>query len=100
LAQILYDFSIGIFTFLVRVNDHKKRYSYQRENNVGVLVPGRRRSLHALIAQNLADTEALLARLENGVGVAHSGRELVRDLYVSCRRQREVLEAALRLELE
>ena len=56
--------------------------------------------MHALIAQNLADTEALLARLENGVGVAHSGRELVRDLYVSCRRQREVLEAALRLELE
>jgi hypothetical protein len=32
LAQIRYNFSIGIFTFLVRVNDHKKRYSYQREN--------------------------------------------------------------------
>jgi hypothetical protein len=32
LAQILYNFSIGIFIFLIRVNDHKKRYSYQREN--------------------------------------------------------------------
>ena len=69
-------------------------------DNVGVLVPHRRRSLHAIVAQNLADVEGLIARLEAGVAVADSGRALVRELYVQCRRQREVLAAALRLELE
>ena len=44
--------------------------------------------------------EALIARLEVGVRVADSGRALIRELYVQCRRQREVLAAALRLELE
>jgi hypothetical protein len=68
--------------------------------NVGVLVPGRQRSLHAVMAQNLADVEGLIARLELGVAVATSGRGLIRDLYVQCRKQREVLSAALRLELE
>ena len=68
--------------------------------NVGVLVPGRQRSLHAVVAQNLADIESLIARLESGVRVADSGRGLIRDLYVQCRKQREVLAAALRLELE
>ena len=67
-------------------------------DNVGVLVPGRQRSLHAVVAQNLADVESLIARLELGVAVADSGRGLVRDLFVQCRRQREVLAAALRLE--
>jgi hypothetical protein len=52
------------------------------------------------MAQNLADVEGLIARLEAGVGVANSGRTLVRELYVQCRRQREALAAALRLELE
>jgi hypothetical protein len=69
-------------------------------DNVGVLVPGRQRSLHAVIAQNLKDTEALIGRLELGVRVADSGRGLIRDLYVQCRKQREVLAAVLRLELE
>ena len=69
-------------------------------DNVGVLVPGRQRSLHAIVAQNLADVESLIARLEAGVGVADSGRGLIRDLYVQCRRQREILAAVLRLELE
>jgi hypothetical protein len=46
----------------------------------------------------LADVESLIARLELGVAVANSGWGLVRDLYVQCRRQREVLAAALRLE--
>jgi len=64
------------------------------------MVPSQRRSLHAIIAQNLKDTEALLGRLELGVRVADSGRGLVRDLYVGCRKQRELLEAVLRLELE
>jgi len=64
------------------------------------MVPSQRRSLHAIIAQNLKDTEALLGRLELGVRVADSGRDLVRDLYVGCRKQRELLEAVLRLELE
>jgi hypothetical protein len=69
-------------------------------DNVGVLVPHRRRSLHAIVAQNLADVEGLIARLELGVGVADSGRALIRDLYVQCRKQRDLLAAALRLELE
>jgi hypothetical protein len=68
--------------------------------NVGVLVPGRQRSLHAIVAQNLADAEALIGRLRAGVRVADSGRGLIRDLYLQCRRQREVLAQALRLELE
>ena len=69
-------------------------------DNVGVLVPSKQRSLHAIVAQNLADTETLIARLELGVAVADSGRAFIRELYVQCRRQREVLAAALRLELE
>jgi hypothetical protein len=69
-------------------------------DNVGVLVPGRQRSLHAMVAQNLADVEALIGRLEVGVGVVDSGRGLVRDLYVQCRKQREILSAVLRLELD
>jgi hypothetical protein len=68
--------------------------------NVGVLVPTRPRSLHSVIAQNLADTESLIARLEAGVGVADSGRALVRALYIGCQKQRDLLAAALRLELE
>jgi hypothetical protein len=65
-----------------------------------MLVPKRQRSLHAFVAQNLADTESLIGRLEAGVGVADSGRALVRSLYVGSRKQRQLLEAALRLELE
>ena len=68
--------------------------------NVGVLVPRGQRSLHAIIAQNLKDVEGLIGRLEAGVGVATSGRGLIRDLYVQCRKQREILSAVLRLELE
>jgi hypothetical protein len=68
--------------------------------SVGVLVPGRARSLHSMLAQSLADVESLIGRLEGGVVVADSGRAVVRELYVACRRQREVLAAALRLELE
>ena len=69
-------------------------------DNVGVRVPGRQRSLYAVVAQNLADVEGLIARLEAGVGVADSGRALIRDLYVQSRKQRAILEAVLRLELE
>ena len=69
-------------------------------DNVAMLVPSQQRSLYAVIAQNLKDVEALIAQLDLGVGVAASGRALVRDLYVQCRKQREILEAALRLELE
>jgi hypothetical protein len=68
--------------------------------NVGVLMPSQQWSLHAVIAQNLKDVEGLIARLELGVGVADSGRALVRDLYVQCRKQREILAAVRRLELE
>ena len=69
-------------------------------DNVGVLMPSQQRSLHAIVAQNLADVEALIGRLELGVGIADSGRGLVRDLYVQCRKQREILAAVRRLELE
>jgi hypothetical protein len=69
-------------------------------DNVGVIVPSQQRSLHAIVAQNLADVEALIGRLELGVGIADSGRGLVRDLYVQCRKQREILAAVRRLELE
>jgi hypothetical protein len=69
-------------------------------DNVGVLVPSQQRSLRAVIAQNLADAEALIGRLDARVVVADSGRELIRELYVQARKQRELLEAALRLELE
>jgi hypothetical protein len=70
-------------------------------DNVGVLVLPKARSLPALIAQALSDAEALIDRLELvGVDVAASGRPLIRDLYVQCRKQREILAAVLRLELE
>jgi hypothetical protein len=69
-------------------------------DNVGVLMPSQQRSLHAIVAQNLADVEGLIGRLELGVGVADNGRALVRDLYVQSRKQREILAAVLRLELE
>jgi hypothetical protein len=69
-------------------------------DNVGVLVPKGQRSLHAVVAQNLKDVEGLIGRLELGVRVADSGRGLIRELYVQSRRQREVLAAVLRLELE
>ena len=69
-------------------------------DHVGVLVSSQPRPLHAIIAQTLADTENLIARLEVGVDVAASGRELVRELYLQSRRQREMLAAAQRLDLE
>jgi hypothetical protein len=56
--------------------------------------------LHGLIAGALANVEALIERLELGVRAQDNERALVRELYVQCRRQREVLAAALRLELE
>jgi hypothetical protein len=58
------------------------------------------RPLHAVIAECLANVELLLAQLECGVRVADKQRELVRELYVSTQRQREILAAVLRLELE
>ena len=58
------------------------------------------RPLHAVIAETLANVELLLAQLEAGVRVADGHRGLIRELYVSTQRQREVLSAALRLELE
>jgi hypothetical protein len=56
--------------------------------------------LHGLIAGALANVEALIERLELGVRAQDNERAMVRELYVQCRRQREVLAAALRLELE
>ena len=56
------------------------------------------RPLHAVIAENLANVELLLAHLDAGVVVADNHRELVRELFVQTQRQRDVLAAALRLE--
>ena len=56
------------------------------------------RPLHGVIAETLANVELLLAQLECGVRVADNQRDLVRQLYVSTQRQREILAAALRLE--
>jgi hypothetical protein len=56
------------------------------------------RPLHAVVAETLANVELLLGQLEAGVRVADNQRDLVRQLYVSTQRQREVLSAALRLE--
>jgi hypothetical protein len=64
-----------------------------------VIVLPKTRSLHAILCENLASVEGLLKRLEGGVQVANSGRATMRDLYVVCRRQRDALAAALRLEL-
>jgi len=69
-------------------------------DNVATLVPRQRRSLHAIVAQNLADAEALIVRLEDGVAVADSQRPVIRDLYVQCEKQRELLEVTLQLGLE
>ena len=63
-------------------------------------MPSQQRSLRAVIAQNLKDVESLIDRLESGVAVAVAGRALIRELYVQARKQREVLSAVLRLELE
>src|SRR5262249_5393013 len=65
-----------------------------RPENVGVLVPGRQRSLHAVLAQNLKDVEGLSARLELGVAGANSGRGLILGLHVWWRKQREAHSAA------
>jgi hypothetical protein len=60
--------------------------------------PRQQPPLSALIAANLANTEALLARLENGVRARSDGqRHLITQLYLQTRRQIEVLVAALEL---
>ena len=46
-------------------------------DNVGLMVPSQQRSLHAMVAQSLKETEALIGRLECGVRVADSGRGLI-----------------------
>ena len=53
-----------------------------------------------MVAQSLKETEALIDRLDAGVRVADSKRPVIRDLYVQCRKQRELLEVALQLGLE
>jgi hypothetical protein len=53
------------------------------------------RPLHAVIAENLANVELLLAYLD---AMADNQRALLQDLFVQTQRQREVLTAALRSE--
>jgi hypothetical protein len=68
-------------------------------DNVRALVRITPRPLHAVLCEALTNTQALLARLEAGVRVAESGqREVVRELYVQSRRQREALIACLELQ--
>jgi hypothetical protein len=61
------------------------------------LLPTQRRSLHAVLCEALTNTRALLARLEAGGRVEAGQREVVRELYVQIRRQREALIACLEL---
>jgi len=54
-------------------------------DGVGVIVPGQRRSLHAHIAQSLADTESLLVQLTRGVRCADSkGLLLASSMWRPC----------------
>jgi len=51
------------------------------------------------VAQNLADAEALIGRLEDGVTVPRDQqREIIRLLYVATRQQVKALTACLELE--
>jgi hypothetical protein len=57
------------------------------------------RSLHAVLCEAQANTQALLTRLEAGVTVPRDQqREVVRELYVQTRRQVKALAAVLELE--
>jgi hypothetical protein len=69
-------------------------------DNVTTLVPSQQQPLRAVIAQTLKDVEGLIDWLDTGVAVADSGRELIRELYLQARKQREILSAVQRLELE
>jgi hypothetical protein len=66
---------------------------------VGVLVPGRQKSLHAVLCEALTNTQALIARLEAVVTVPRDQqREVVGSLYVATRNQAKALVAMLELE--
>jgi hypothetical protein len=57
------------------------------------------RSLYADLCQTLVDTQALLARLEDGVQVRHNRqREVIRSPYVATRNQVQALAAVLELD--
>jgi hypothetical protein len=68
--------------------------------DVSELRPGaKQRRLHAILCEALANTEGLLARLEQGVTLPRDQqREIVRFLYVTARHQRDALTAVLELE--
>ena len=64
--------------------------------NVAVLVPRSARGIRAVLIENLNAVEALINRLEQrGVSVCASDRGVIRSLYESACRQRDVLSAAL-----
>jgi hypothetical protein len=68
-------------------------------DNVRTLVRPTQRSLHAVLCEALTNTQALLARLENGVTVPRNDqREIIRLLYVATRHQVQALIATLECE--
>ena len=67
-------------------------------DNVALLVPRSARGIHAVLVEALNSVQALINRLERGVSVPDRGREPIRELYVSARRQRDALLATLELD--
>ena len=67
--------------------------------NVAALVPRQPRPLHAVLAENLNSTRALLRHLEDGVIVSDDAHcEIVRLLFIATRQQEQALAAALECE--
>jgi hypothetical protein len=65
------------------------------------IAPRRQLPLSALIAANLANTEALLARLEGGVRCrSDEGRDGIRELYLSAKHFARALQRCLDLEVK
>jgi len=64
-----------------------------------VITLRRPRPLHAILAENLNSTKALLRRLEDGVTVLDDAQcEIIRLLFVATRDQVRALSAVLELE--
>jgi hypothetical protein len=67
--------------------------------NVAALVPRQPRPLHAVLAENLNSTRALLRHLEDGVIVSADAQcEIVKLLFVATQHQEKALSAVLELE--
>jgi hypothetical protein len=64
-----------------------------------VITLRRSRSLHAVLAENLNSTRALLRQLEDGVTVLNdTDCEIIKSLFVATRQQVQALAATLELD--